>query len=142
MSGIAERELTNANEISASPDPLCVNPWNTLCAWLTRDLHDMEVTIERRSTGGAWVVEGVSFPLESVTTRETANGVRVISIGVHMAGKTKLFEVGGANSLGFRRNGAGWPVRVELGFEGGELVMLFSGQMDPQRQSSSNSWGE
>jgi hypothetical protein len=56
--------------------------------------------------------------------------------------KLQLFEISGPNSIGLRRNAAGWPIRVELGYEEGQLVLLFSGQMGPERKSSSNTWGE
>ena len=123
-------------------DSLCVTLWEALCDWLTRDLHNMEATIERRSKDGEWTVECVSYPLESVTTHETQNGVRVISILARTDGTAKLFEVSGPNSLEVRRNAAGWPIRIELGYEEGQLVLIFSGQTDPQRKSSGNSWGE
>jgi hypothetical protein len=116
--------------------------WEVLCGWLAQDLRGMMTTIERREKGGDWVVECLSYPLESVTTRQTANGVRVISISIRMNGACKLFEISGPNSIGLRRNAAGWPIRVELGYEEGQVVLLFSGQMDPQRRSSRNSWGE
>ena len=137
LSGIA-----NTHQPAGLVDPQCVTLWETVCDWLTRDLHNLEATIERCSKAGEWVVECVSYPLESVTTHETQNGVRVILIGVRIGGKTKLFEVAGPNSLGVRRNAAGWPIRIELGYEEGQLVLIFSGQIDPQRRSSSNSWGE
>lgn len=134
--------VANRHESVGLADPLCLTPWEALCDWLTRDLHNMEATIERRSKAGEWVVECVAYPLESVTTHETQNGVRVISVRVRSDGKTKLFEVSGPNSLGVLRNAAGWPIRVELGYEEGQFVLIFSGQMDPQSRSSSNSWGE
>jgi hypothetical protein len=134
--------IANCHQPVGIADSLCITPWETLCDWLTRDLRNMEATIERCSKAGEWVVECVSYPLESVTTHETPNGVRVISIAVRIDGRTKLFEVFGPNSLGVRRNAAGWPVRIELGYEEGQLVLIFSGQMDPPRRSSSNSWGE
>src|SRR6478736_5630368 len=124
--------VTAENGLSAIPhryqpvglaDSLCLTPWKPLCDWLTRDLHNLEVTIERRSKAGEWVVECVSYPLESVTTHETQNGVRVISIGIRINGKIKLFEVPGPYSLGVRRNAAGWPIRIELGYEEGQLVL-------------------
>jgi len=93
--------------------------WESLCDWLTRELHGMETTIERRDKGGDWVVECLSFPLESVTTR-TSNGVPIISIGVRMNGHTRLFEIAGPDSAGVRRNAAGWPIRVELGYAEGQ----------------------
>lgn len=116
--------------------------WETLCGWLNQDLRGMMTTIERREKDGDWMVECLSYPLESVTTRQTSNGVRVMSISIRMNGASKLFEISGPHSIGLRRNAAGWPIRVELGYEEGQLVLLFSGQMDPQRRSSSNSWGE
>jgi hypothetical protein len=137
LSAVADRD-----HAAGFADSLCVTPWEALCDWLTRDLHNMEATIERRSNTGEWVVECVSYPLESVTTRETQNGVRVISIGVRADGKTKLFEVPGPNSLAIHRNAAGWPIRIELGYAEGLFVLIFSGQLDPQKKSSRNSWGE
>lgn len=134
--------ITDRHQPVGLADSISGAKWKTLCDWLTRDLHDMEATIERRSKAGEWVVECVSFPLESVTTHETQNGVRVVSIGVRMDGQTKLFDVSGPNSLGVHRNAAGWPVRIEFGYEEGQLVLIFSGQMDPQRRLSANSWGE
>src|SRR6185369_15397468 len=103
------------------------------CGWLTRDLRGMMTTIERREKGGDWVVECLSFPMESVTTHITSNGVRVISVGIRINGSCKLFESSGPISIGLRRNAAGWPIRVEVGYEEGQLVLLFSGQMGPER---------
>jgi hypothetical protein len=145
MSVITENGLStivDRHQAAGFADSLCVTPWEALCDWLTRDLHNMEATIERCSNAGEWIVECVSYPLESVTTHETPNGVRVISIGVRVDGKTKLFEASGPNSLAVRRNAAGWPIRIELGYTEGLFVLIFSGQTDPQRRSSCNSWGE
>lgn len=134
--------IADSHQNAGFADSLCVTPWEALCDWLARDLHNMEATIERRSNAGDWVVECASYPLENVTTRETQNGVRVISIAVRVDGKTKLFEVSGPNSLAIRRNAAGWPIRIELGYAEGLFVLIFSGQIEPQKRSSSNSWGE
>jgi hypothetical protein len=122
--------------------PAITTPWKALCAWLTRDLRGMEASIERRDKNGEWAVECMSSPLESVTTHWTGNGVQVISIKVRMNGKPGLFEVTGPNLLEVRRNAAGWPIKVELGFEEGRLALLFSGQLEPQRWASRNAWGE
>jgi hypothetical protein len=122
--------------------PLSRTSWQILCAWLTRDLKGIETTIERRDWNGEWVVECVSYPLESVTARWAANGVQVISIKVKVNGNIKLFEVPGPNSLDVRRNAAGWPIRIDLGNAEGQTVLLFSGQIDPQRRASRNAWGE
>lgn len=145
MSAVAEPELSTmqfAPGASEARPQLSPSSWETLCGWLTRDLLGMMTTIERREKDGDWVMECPSFPLESVTTHITSNGVRVISVSIRMNGSCKLFEISGPNSIGLRRNAAGWPIRVELGYEEGKLVLLFSGQMDPERRSSSNSWGE
>jgi hypothetical protein len=133
------RSVPAVSETSQTPS---ASFWETLCEWLTRDLRGMMTTIERREKGGDWVVECQSFPMETVTTHMMSNGVRVISVGLRVNGNRKLFEVPGPNSIGVRRNAAGWPIRVELGYEEGQLVLLFSGQMDPARRSSSNTWGE
>ena len=134
--------IANGQQAVGLADSVRVTPWQNLCDWLTHDLHNMEVTIERRSKVDEWTVECMSYPLESVTTHETKNGVRVISVGVRMDGKIKLFEMPAPNSLGLHRNAAGWPIRVELGCPEGQLILIFSGQIDPQRRSSGNSWGE
>ena len=134
--------IANRHQPVGIADSLCTAPWGPLCDWLTRDLRNMEATIERRSKAGEWVIECMARPLESVTSHETQNGVQVISIVVRLDGKTKLFEVFGPNSLGVHRNAAGWPIRIELGYEEGQLVLIFSGQMDSPLRSSSNSWGE
>ncbi|MGB9120029.1 MAG: hypothetical protein WCE73_05385 [Candidatus Angelobacter sp.] len=141
---VVHRELTrrSAPAVSEMKQAPNASSWETLCGWLTRDLRGMMTTIERREKGGDWVVECRSFPMESVTTRMTSNGVRVISVGIRINGSCKLFEISGPNSIGLRRNAAGWPIRVELGYEEGQLVLLFSGQMDPERRSSRNTWGE
>jgi hypothetical protein len=131
-----------AKPASTEPTQTQAAVWEPLCRWLTRDLRGMETTIERQDKDGEWLVECVSGFLDSVTTHETANGVRVISVRARLNGKTRLFEFPGPNSLGVRRNAAGWPVRVEVGYEEGRLALLFSGQMDPQRRSSRNAWGE
>ncbi len=135
-------ENKSANTITSPEPPLTRTSWQILCAWLSHDLKGIETTIERRSQNGEWVVECVSYPLESVTTRWGANGVQVVSIKVKVNGNIRLFEVPGPNSLEVRRNAAGWPIRIELGNGEGQTVLLFSGQTDPQRWASSNAWGE
>jgi hypothetical protein len=119
-----------------------VDKWESLCGWLTQELRGIMTTVERREGDGDWVVECLSSPMESVTTRVTSNGIRVLSVSICMNGHRKLFEISGPNSIGLRRNAAGWPLRVDLGYEEGRLALIFSGQMDPQRRSSSNGWGE
>ena len=145
MSTIVSNEfsgLASNAEAQKLQQPSNTTPWKALCAWLTRDLRGMETTIERRDKNGEWATECVSSPLESVTTHWTVNGVQVISIKVRMNGNPRLFEVTGPNLLELRRNAAGWPVKVELGYEEGRLALLFSGQMEPQRWPSRNAWGE
>jgi|SRR5580765_1376934 len=119
-----------------------VATWEILCEWLTQELRGLMTAIERREGDGDWIVECVSFPMESVTTHITSNGIRVLSVNVCMNGHSKRFEISGPNSIGLRRNAAGWPLRMELGYKEGRLVLVFSGQTDPQRRSSSNAWGE
>jgi len=130
------------NTVTTPEPPLTRTSWQILCAWLTRDLKGIETTVERRNQNGEWVVECVSYPLESVTTRWAANGVQVIAVKVKANDNVLLFEVPGPNSLEVRRNAAGWPIRIELGNTEGLTVLLFSGQMDPQRWASRNAWGE
>jgi hypothetical protein len=137
MSTTTEHGLSSIAEAS---EPLCY--WETLCSWLTRDLAGIKATIARRLSDGEWGLECDSHPLDSMTTHKTPNGVRIISIGVRLDGRTKLFEVAGPNSLALHWNAAGWLVRVEFGYDEGELALIFSGQMDPQKQSTGNSWGE
>lgn len=136
---LAKRSAPAVAETKRAPSE---SSWEALCGWLTRDLRGMMTTIERREKGADWVVECLSFPMESVATRMTSNGVQVISVELRVNGSRKLFEVPGPNSIVVRRNAAGWPIRVELGYEEGQLVLLFSGQMDPERRASSNTWGE
>ncbi|HEY7405007.1 MAG TPA: hypothetical protein VIB39_15890 [Candidatus Angelobacter sp.] len=145
MSTIVESKAASAisrPEVTRPEPALSRTSWQILCAWLTRELKGLETTIERRDSNGEWVVECVSYPLLSVTTRWGANGVQVISIKVKVNGNTKLFEVSGPNTLDVKRNAAGWPIRIELGNTEGRTVLLFSGQMDPERWASRNAWGE
>jgi hypothetical protein len=141
---VVHRELArrSAPAVAETTQALSASSWETLCEWLTRDLRGMMTTIERREKGGDWVVECQSFPMESVTTRMTPNRVRLICVAIRVNGSRKLFEVPGPNSIVVHRNAAGWPTRVELGYEEGQFVLLFSGQINPERRSSSNTWGE
>src|SRR5215468_6198732 len=111
MNAVVEREVVSkvANPGVAGPEqPLSRASWQILCAWLTHDLKGMETTIERRAPNGEWVVECVSYPLESVSTRWTRHGVQVIAIKLKVNGNIRLFEVAGPNALDVRRNAAGW----------------------------------
>jgi hypothetical protein len=144
MSTMLKSESTSAADLRTGTiaQPLPQPSWEALCAWLTENLRGMEVTIERREGNGEWVVECLSYPLESVTTHQTLNGVQVISICVRMNGIIKSFEIAGPHLINLHRNAAGWPVKVEMGYQEGQLTLLFSGQMEPQRKITANSWGE
>lgn len=130
MSTVAYPEVSvnaSAQEIPAPKASLSPSSWEALCNWLTRDLRGMITTVERYQEGEGWLMECHPSPLESVTTHQTLNGVRVISIGVRMNGTCKMIELTGTNTISLRRNAAGWPIKVEFGYEGGRLALLFSG---------------
>jgi len=129
-------------EIGPIAHPLPPSSWEALCTWLTENLRCMEATIERREGNGQWVVDCLSYPLESVSTHQTLNGVQVISVCVRMNGISKRFEIAGPYSISLHRNAAGWPIKVEVGYQEGELTLLFSGQMEPQKSLTANAWGE
>lgn len=116
--------------------------WENLCGWLSQELRGLSITIERREHGADWVVECPSFPLERVTAHQTPNGVWEISIALRVNGIRRVFEMAGVNAVSLQRNAAGWPTRVNLGNEAEEVVLLISGELEPQKISSSNSWGE
>jgi hypothetical protein len=99
-------------------------------------------TIERRETNGNWLMECLSQPLEGVTSHETTNGVRVISVSVRMDGHSRQFDFAGPNSLSLERDGAGFPTRLEMGYQDGQFILIFSGPMKPQSWPTGNAWGE
>jgi hypothetical protein len=128
-------------EIPVIEQPLSRTSWQALCGWLTHELKGIETTIERRNRNGEWVVECISYPLESVTTRWMTNGVQIISIKLKANGNTLLFEVPRPTALEIRKNATGWPVRIELGSTESQTVLLFSEQMEPQKISQSHPGG-
>jgi hypothetical protein len=116
--------------------------WEGLCGWLTANLKDMEMSLERREAGGDWNVECLLRPLQEVTTHQTPNGVQILSIRVGMNGKSRIFELAGPESISLSNDAAGFPVRVEIRSHDSELVLVSSGPLDPQKKQSSNAWGE
>ena len=116
--------------------------WEGLCGWLTTNLKDMEMSLERREAGGEWNVECLLRPLQEVTTHQTPNGVQILSIRVGMNGKSRIFEFAGPQSITLCNDSAGFPVRVDIRSNDSELVLVFSGPLEPQKRQSSNAWGE
>lgn len=116
--------------------------WEGLCGWLTTTLKGMEVTLERREEDGEWNVECLLRPLEGFATHRTPNGVQVLSIHVGMNGRSRVFEFAGADSVTLCRDPAGFPVRVEIRNKQAELLLCFSGPLEPQKTQTSNTWGE
>lgn len=116
--------------------------WEGLCCWLTANLKGMGMTLERREGGGEWEVECLSHPLESVTTHQTLNGVQILSISAGMNGNSKTFEIAGPDSITLSRDPAGFPVRVEMKNQEVQVLLCFSGPIEPQKRQSSNAWGE
>jgi hypothetical protein len=127
---------------SQAAGPLPPSWWEGLCCWLTNNLRDMEMTLERRENGGDWKVECISHPLQSITTHFTANGVQVVSIIASVGGKPRTFDVAGPDSITLYRDPAGFPVKVDIRNQDVQVVMCFSGEIEPQRRQSSNAWGE
>jgi hypothetical protein len=115
--------------------------WEGLCCWLTTTLKGIEMTLERREGGGEWQVECLSHPLQRVTTHET-NGVQILCISADMNGNSKIFEIAGPNSIALSRDPAGFPVKVEIKSQDVQVVLCFSGLVEPQSRHSSNAWGE
>jgi hypothetical protein len=117
--------------------------WEGLCCWLATTLKGMEMTLQRRrEADGEWEVECLPHPLESITTHQTPNGVQIIWIGASIDGKTRVFEFAGANSITLFKDPAGFPARVEIRNEEEQLLLCFTGPIEPQTRQTSNSWGE
>lgn len=115
--------------------------WEGLSCWLTTILKGMEMTLERREDGGEWQVECLSRPLQCVTTHDT-NGVHILSISADINGISKVFEVAGPDSITLYKDPAGFPVRVEMKNQKVEVLLCFSGPIEPPWRRSSNAWGE
>jgi hypothetical protein len=118
---VVHREPTRgfAPAVSETKQSPRASSWETLCGWLTRDLRGMMTTIERREKGGDWVVECLSFPMESVTTHITSNGVRVISVGIRINGSCSCLKSqdptpsGCAGMQPDGRSGLNWGMRKD-----------------------------
>lgn len=122
---------------------LTASSWEALCCWLQSNLKNIEMTLERRREGeGEWKVECISHPLQSVTTHQTQNGVQIISISASIDGKSRVFEISGPGSITLFKDPAGFPVRVEIRNDSEQVLLCFTGAIEPQTKQSSNSWGE
>lgn len=115
--------------------------WKSLCVWLTHDLHDVAVSVERRE-GKCSRLETHFHPLESFATRVTPNGVRIVTVTVRTNGHSRAFEIPGPNSVTVRRNPAGRATRAEIRNDEGSIIMHFCGPLPIQATSSANAWGE
>jgi hypothetical protein len=136
MNSVQEQEKAAAMPV------LPISWWEGLCCWLTMNLKGMEMTLERREGGGEWKVECLSHPLQSVTTHQTPNGVQIVCIKAGMNGNSRIFEIAGPDSITLYRDPAGFPVRVEIRNQDVQVVLCFSGPLEPQVRQSSNAWGE
>lgn len=137
-----EDQIHATGHKSQAAGPLPSSWWEGLCCWLTENLRDMEMTLERRENGGDWQVECISHPLQAISTHATANGVQVVSIIASMGGKPRTFDVAGPDSIALYRDPAGFPVRVDIHNQDGQILMCFSGHAEPPGRQSSNAWGE
>ena len=128
MSAVAKSELSTmpfapvVSEVRPQPSP---PSWETLCGWLTRDLRGMMTTIERREKDGDWVMESLSFPMESVTTHMTSNGVRVIlNLFWHVPVWTEHHSRDAiCENWGLVLKGIGQVMRIVLAYSRVDLVM-------------------
>jgi hypothetical protein len=59
-----------------------------------------------------------------------------------MNGNSRIFEIAGPDSITLYRDPAGFPVRVEIRNQDVQVVLCFSGPLEPQVRQSSNAWGE
>jgi hypothetical protein len=59
-----------------------------------------------------------------------------------MNGNSKIFEIAGPDSITLSRDPAGFPVSVEMKNQEIQMLLCFSGPIEPQKRQSSNAWGE
>jgi hypothetical protein len=137
-----QQQVHGLSEKSAIEQSMPASWWEGLCCWLTTNLKNMEMTLERREGGGEWQVECLSHPLQSVTTHQTPNGVQILSITAGMNGSSRVFEIAEPDSITLYQDPAGFPVRVELKNQRVEVLLCFSGPLEPPLRQSSNAWGE
>jgi len=142
MSSTSTQILVPKDDQTGEAHALSVSWWEGLCCWLTTTLKGMEMTLERREGDGEWNVECLSHSLESVTTHRTPNGVQILSINAGMNGSSRAFEVAGPDSVALYKDPAGFPVRVEIKGHDVQVLLCFSGPIEPLSRHSSNAWGE
>ncbi|HEX3094709.1 MAG TPA: hypothetical protein VHW72_18875 [Candidatus Angelobacter sp.] len=142
MGLVQDRMHTSAQDKPDAVQSLPASWWEGLCCWLTTNLKDMEMTLERREGDGEWKMECLSHPLESVTTHRTPNGVQILSINVGVNGKSRVFQIAGPSSIMLYKDTAGFPIRVEISSQSVQTVLCFSGPLEPAEKHSSNAWGE
>lgn len=129
--------LKPALEMTVSPEN-----WETLCTWLTNELHGVAGSVERRA-GSSSRLENHFHPVESFLARLSTNNVRIIAITVRTNGHTRTFEIAGPTSVTLKRNPAGRPTMLEIRGAEDAIVLHFCGPIPtPFPAASANSWGE
>jgi hypothetical protein len=118
--------------------------WPEFCRLITENFHSIATSVERREMGDKeeFVAEAHDLPLEQLTPQVLENGVAAITVVLRGEPRKKRFDVTGPRALRFYQNSAGWPVRLEIEYEAGVLILQFTGDMEPGRAISSNTWGE
>jgi len=124
-----------AHEISAQR-------WQDFCRWCSQSMQGIVTDIERDTGRELRVVDCLQKPLQQISARVLANGVISIDVTVLMNDKPRVFEIAGPNWLRVHCNAAGLPLVLEIGYEGGKMVLHFTGATVAAPVFSGNSWGE
>jgi hypothetical protein len=134
-------------ETVVSPGPIAAHEismqaWQVFCQWCSQSMQGIVTDIERDTGQELRVVECRQKPLQQIVARTAANGVTSIDVTVLMNGKPRIFEVAGPSWLRLHCNAAGLPLVLDIGYEGGKMVLHFTGATLAAPVFSGNSWGE
>ena len=127
---------------AAGAQEIPVAEWPAFCEWFTANFRGIATSIERHEGGDDLPAVCRDLPLVGVKAHQLENRVPAISVTVQGKPRNILLDITGPQRMVLHWNAAGWPTRLEVSYETGEVVVQFAGELEPVRGISANTWGE
>jgi hypothetical protein len=116
--------------------------WAAFCEWFTKNFSGIAVSLEKHEGTNSQSAECLDRPLQSLRLRQLENGVEALTFNVEGKPRRIVLDVTGPQSMSLHANASGWPTRLAIRYDEGEVIAHFTGGLDPSTSSTANSWGE
>jgi hypothetical protein len=121
---------------------IAAGDWPAFCEWFTANFRGISTSLERHEVGNGQMVDCLDRPLLGLRMRVLENAVPALSVAVAGKPRNTVLDLTGPRQVTIHANSAGWPTRLAVSYEDGELIGHFTGELDPSTAATGNSWGE